>query len=140
MSREDRLSEVERQTDTLDTLGPCEEEYVVYSGGERSRKMGNEMASSVPSKSCCDFWQISLDALASDYRLLSIVERDFSFRWSKAQEFSCLGKPYGKRPSLSFTRTSPSDGQFHNWRLQRRFFKQREKRELSTYAVQREGY
>ena len=29
MSREDRLSEVERQTDTLDTLGPCEEEYVV---------------------------------------------------------------------------------------------------------------
>ena len=28
VSREDRLSEVERQTDTLDTLGPCEEEYV----------------------------------------------------------------------------------------------------------------
>ena len=55
VSREDRLSEVERQTDTLDTLGPCEEEYVVYSGGERSRKMGNEMASSVSSKSCCDF-------------------------------------------------------------------------------------
>ena len=69
MSREDRLSGVERQTDTLDTLGPCEEEYVVCSGGERSRKMGNEMASSVSSKSCCDFWQISLDSLAFDYGL-----------------------------------------------------------------------